>query len=94
MENETTKQTIERHDAEIKDLQKFKKRVGTEVREANLRAKEAHVGFVEVSVAQKFYEKNFDKLEKKIVNNTRSLIVLIISIIGGIITIVSYFGGK
>ena len=79
---------------EIKDLQKFKKRVGTEVREANLRAKEAHVGFVETSVEQRFFAKDLERLTK----NTRWIIGILISvffsIVGLVVTIIKFSGGK
>lgn len=98
---ETIRQTLNRHDIEINDLQEFKDRVGPEVRQANLRAKEAHVGFVETNVAQRFYEKQFDKLEKNIAGNTRlqwtvffSVIALILSIIGAIVTLIKFIGGQ
>ena len=74
----------------VGELDERTKRIGQEVREANLRAKEAHVGYVETSVELRYFKGEFNDLKKSMRANTRWLIGLFISILGLIVTIVSF----
>lgn len=66
----------------VDDLDERTARIGEEVREARLHAKEAHVGFIENSVELRFFRKEFEGLQKRMRNNTRWLVGVFISIIG------------
>ena len=97
MGKETQRQTLDRHEWTIKELNERTKRIGQEVREANLRSREAHVGLIENSVrvgalkdAYENFRKDFDEMKKGFRSTRRWLVGVFFSAIGLILAIVGF----
>ena len=82
--------TLKELQKSVRDLDERTARMGQELREARLHAKEAHVGFIENSVELRYFKEDFEELKKRMRNNTRWLVGIFISILGLILSIVGF----